>query len=83
MNINVNRIRLNIFFFIFASIFMPAFNIKKATAHFIPIKAYPTYMLVINCSKNKDIINIIINYGRTTPKVAAMLPRSFFCLKPI
>ena len=66
-------------FLIFLNISNPAFVIRKATAHLIPIKALATILFSKNLSKNSEMIKIIKNDGKTTPSVAKILPKILFC----
>ena len=72
----MKTVRGNGVFFMPFNILVPALRIKNATAHLIPSNAYATNLLSITVSRNREIINIIINAGITTPTVAAALPRT-------
>ena len=66
----------NGFFSTFLNIPMPVLIIKNATALLIPVKAYLTNLFCINSSKNRETIKMIVKDGKTTPAVAAMLPKT-------
>ena len=70
------------FFSNFFNIVNPVLTIKNDTAPLIPANAYLTISYSINCSKNNDIIKIIINEGNTTPNVANVLPKTLNLLNP-